>query len=109
ENRGNFPRNSADITQFWYQKQFLGRSFASPVQMADDTVAGGVMLCPDDMDDAIRSYAMNIFASSQLSHFAAPSLAADPPAGRLFKAGVNESASMILLTEGWPELPQPEG
>jgi prepilin-type processing-associated H-X9-DG protein len=108
EYKGAFPPNSGDLQVFWYQKQMLGKTTQSKLPTGD-TVLGGVMLCPRDFEDSYRSYSMNVFASSTVSHFVQPSLDADPPAGRLFRMGVGNSSAMILLAESWSEWGFPEG
>jgi prepilin-type N-terminal cleavage/methylation domain-containing protein/prepilin-type processing-associated H-X9-DG protein len=109
ENNGYFPPNTGDEQLFWYQKRMIGKTIPSPIEMPDDSIAGGVMLCPADFDDALRSYAINIFSSSVVSHFSRPGLNAEPPQGRLFKFGVRESSQLILLADSWAEWAQPEG
>jgi len=109
ENNGYFPPNTGDEQLFWYQQRMIGKTIPSPIEMPDDSIAGGVMVCPADFDDALRSYAVNAFSSSVMSHFARPGLEADPPQGRQFKFGVRESSSIILLGDSWAEWEQPEG
>jgi prepilin-type N-terminal cleavage/methylation domain-containing protein/prepilin-type processing-associated H-X9-DG protein len=105
---GAFPPNSGEVQQFWYKKSAIGRYVPSKIPMADDTVAGGVMVCPGDADDAIRSYSMNIFASSYVSSYVRNDLQGDRPPGKLYKFGTKKSSEIILLADGWSELAQPE-
>jgi prepilin-type processing-associated H-X9-DG protein/prepilin-type N-terminal cleavage/methylation domain-containing protein len=105
---GAFPPSSIQIKQFWYQKDKLGSWLTTPLVLADNTLADGVMKCPSDRDDAIRSYAMNVYASSYVSTFVRDDLASDQPPGKLFKLGVKASSQIILLTDSWSELDEPE-
>jgi len=109
-NRGAFPPNSGEIQQFWYDKDIIGSHVTAPLELPDESLAGGAMVCPNDMDDSIRSYSMNVFGSSYVSSFVREKVEANPPkAGKLFKLGVPQSSQLILLAESWPELPQPIG
>ena len=103
ENHGYFPPNTADEQLYWHQKSMIGRTIPSHSPFDVDSVAGGVMVCPADFDDSVRSYSVNVFSSSVISHFVQPGLDKDPPQGRLFKTGVKQSSQMILLGETWPE------
>jgi prepilin-type N-terminal cleavage/methylation domain-containing protein/prepilin-type processing-associated H-X9-DG protein len=109
ENNGAFPPNSGEVGQFWYKKTAIGRYVPSPVAMPDETVAGGVMVCPTDLADAIRSYSMNIFASSYVSSYVRQDLEqGTPPPGKLFRFGAHHGSELILLGDSWSELAQPE-
>jgi prepilin-type processing-associated H-X9-DG protein len=76
--------------------------------MTDNSVAGGVMICPDDLPDAIRSYSMNLYASSYVSSYVRADLDGPNPPGKLFKFGTGHSSEVILLADSWSELAQPE-
>lgn len=102
--RGFFPPNSLEINQLWFQKPILGSYLPSPIPMSDDTLAGGVLVCPDDTEDAGRSYAMNTFGSSYVSSFVRDDLASAHPKGKLFHFGVKYSSQIILLGDSWSEL-----
>ena len=104
ENRGFFPPNNGNEGWYWYQSQMLGKTLPSPIVVADKSIAGGVMICPADFEDSIRSYSINLFSSSSVSNFVQPGLDATPPQGRLFKLGVKQSSQIILLGESWPEM-----
>jgi prepilin-type N-terminal cleavage/methylation domain-containing protein/prepilin-type processing-associated H-X9-DG protein len=99
--KGAFPPNSAQIDQYWFTDSIMGRYLKSPIPMPDGTIAGGVMVCPGDLEGAIRSYSMNFFASSYISPGPAAALESPNPPGRLFKAGTKESSSLILLVESF--------
>lgn len=108
ENHGYFPPNTGDEKLFWYQKSMIGKTIPSTIDLPDGTVAGGAMLCPNDFEDSYRSYGMNLFASSVVSHFTQPGLDADPPQGKLFKFGVKQSSQLILLAESFSDYAQPD-
>jgi prepilin-type processing-associated H-X9-DG protein len=104
ENQGAFPPSSVETTQFWYQQDKIGQWITTPLVLSDGTLGNGVMRCPSDFDDAVRSYAMNVFADSSVSTFVSDDLNSDEPSGQLFKFGVADSSQMILLTDSWSEL-----
>jgi len=101
EFRGAFPPNSAEIEQYWFSEPILGRYLKSPVPMPDGTIAGGVMVCPGDLDQTLRSYSMNVFASGYVSSTVSAALAGSGAPGKLFKAGARESSKLILTIESF--------
>jgi prepilin-type N-terminal cleavage/methylation domain-containing protein/prepilin-type processing-associated H-X9-DG protein len=107
EFRGAFPPNSAQIDQYWFNQAIMGRYLPSPVAMNDGTIAGGALVCPGDFEGAIRSYSMNIFASSYVSSGVVADLQSATPRGKLFKAGAKESSSLILATESFSAFEAP--
>jgi prepilin-type processing-associated H-X9-DG protein len=105
--KGAFPPNSAPIEAYWFNQSAIGRYLPSPIKMPDQTVAGGVLLCPADLEGAIRSYSMNVFASSYVSDFVNASMNATPPRGRLFKLGSSPSSNLILVIESFSSYDAP--
>ena len=101
EYKGAFPPNSAQIDQYWFNADILGRYIKSAVPMIDNTIAGGVLVCPADLDDSIRSYSMNLFASSYVSTPVADAVNGPNPPGKLFKAGAKDSSHLILTIESF--------
>ncbi len=101
EFKGAFPPNSNDIGQYWFDEACIGRYITAPIHAADNTVGGGVLVCPGDLEGAIRSYSMNFFASSFVSATPAAMMAGPNPPGKLFKAGAKESSSLILAIESF--------
>jgi prepilin-type N-terminal cleavage/methylation domain-containing protein/prepilin-type processing-associated H-X9-DG protein len=101
EFRGAFPPNSAQIDQYWFNADIIGRYIKSAVPMIDNTVAGGVLVCPGDLDGAIRSYSMNLFASSYVSTPVVAAIEGPNPPGKLFKAGAKDSSHLILVIESF--------
>src|SRR5438552_10048058 len=59
ESKGAFPPNSNQIEQYWFNSSVLGRYIKSAIVMPDGTIAGGVLVCPGDLEGAIRSYSVN--------------------------------------------------
>jgi prepilin-type N-terminal cleavage/methylation domain-containing protein/prepilin-type processing-associated H-X9-DG protein len=101
ESKGAFPPNSADIDQYWFTDSILGRYIRSSIPMPDGTIAGGVLVCPGDLEGAIRSYSVKFFSSSYISAGPRAALDGPNPPGRLFKAGAKESSSLILAIESF--------
>jgi len=101
EYRGAFPPNSAQIDQYWFNADIIGRYIKSAIPMIDNTIAGGVLVCPGDLDESIRSYSMNLFASSYVSTPVVAQLEGLNPPGKLFKAGAKESSNLILVIESF--------
>jgi prepilin-type N-terminal cleavage/methylation domain-containing protein/prepilin-type processing-associated H-X9-DG protein len=99
--KGAFPPNSADIDQYWFNEPIIGRYIRSTIKMPDDTVAGGALVCPGDLEGAIRSYSMNFFASSYISAVPRAMLEGPNPPGKMFKAGAKQSSSLILAIESF--------
>ena len=99
--KGVFPPNSADIDQYWFTDSIVGRYIRSSIPMPDGTIAGGVMVCPGDLEGAIRSYSVNFFSSSYISAGPRAALDGPNPPGKLYKAGAKESSSLILAIESF--------
>lgn len=98
---GKFPPNSAPLGQFWYSGDVLRGRLAGCRTLSDGTLAGGVLACPNDHPDAVRSYSMNTWASSVVSDFVQASTSGDHPRGRLFQAGVSQGSRMLLVIEAF--------
>src|SRR5687768_14416137 len=105
---GKFPPNTASFKMYWYNKGEIGRHVTSPLTLSDNSLAGGVFVCPNDLAGAVRSYAMNIWASGMVSQGVTDATTTNPPKGKLFSMGVSNSSSMILLAEAFSAFPAPE-
>lgn len=101
---GAFPPNSAKYKTFWYQDSVIGR-YAGGVGSAAQSPSGGVLRCSMDLEDAARSYSMNLFATSHVSDAVRKKLESDRPPGKLFRANTGNGSALILLVESWSELP----
>ena len=99
--RGAFPPNSAQIDQYWFNEHCVGRYIRSAIPMIDTTIAGGVLVCPADLDEGIRSYSMNLYASSYVSSHVRAAIEGPDPPGKLFRAGAKESSSLMLVIESF--------
>ena len=108
EFRGKFPPNTAAYKMYWYNSDQIGRHLRAPIVMSDGSLGGGAFVCPGDLDGAVRSYAMNIWASGVVSPAVEAAQHTSPPKGRLFDLGVGEGASMILLAEAYSSYDAPE-
>jgi prepilin-type N-terminal cleavage/methylation domain-containing protein/prepilin-type processing-associated H-X9-DG protein len=108
-NDGAFPPNSAQIRQYWYSRSVIGSQVTAPSPPDEPELWGGVLVCPRDRDDAVRSYSMNLYASSYVSKPVRARLDSQTPPGKLFKLGQAESSCLLLLAESWSELPLKTG
>jgi prepilin-type N-terminal cleavage/methylation domain-containing protein/prepilin-type processing-associated H-X9-DG protein len=93
ENKDRFPPNidTPSPAQLWYDYERLGKL----LQSREAQAKGPVVTCPED-SDALRSYAMNLWASS-----AVDATTAKNTAGVFWKAGSKNASRMILVTEKW--------
>lgn len=106
---GSFPPNVGAWQQFWYTDNLIGQYLKSGDVLEDGARARGVLLCPNDVEGAVRSYSLNVFASGAVSPFVLDSINKEtPPRGKMFKLGVAESSNMILITESFSLDPSPE-
>jgi prepilin-type processing-associated H-X9-DG protein len=80
----------------------------APVTLTDASLGGGVFVCPGDVEGAIRSYAMNIWASGVVSPAVEAAQTTTPPKGKLFNLGVGDSSHMILLAEAFSSYHAPD-
>jgi prepilin-type N-terminal cleavage/methylation domain-containing protein/prepilin-type processing-associated H-X9-DG protein len=97
--RGRFPPSLSFPSpgMFWYDPERIGAhvSFTLPHPLARP--GGPVFTCPND-DNAQRSYAMNVWASSAIDPWLEPFI---PPGVRLWGSNPRLSSQLILLTETW--------
>jgi len=100
--------SGGELGQYWYDMPRLG-PYLPQVVFVDrptngyETIAGGVMQCPNHQDGA-RSYGMNRWAQcawGTVSSFQAPGAGSPSSLGRGFDANVDFSSSMILVGEMW--------
>jgi prepilin-type N-terminal cleavage/methylation domain-containing protein/prepilin-type processing-associated H-X9-DG protein len=102
--KGSFPGNSGEINQYWYDRYAIGRYVKSPYEMSNsEQCVGSVFVCPADLDNSMRSYSMNVYASGFVSRFVKPHLEGDNPVGKLWNSAVGESSKMILLIESFSD------
>jgi prepilin-type processing-associated H-X9-DG protein len=94
ENRGKYPLNVyfPSPGRFWYDADRVGALLAP-----NGVKKGGVFSCPDD-SDGLRSYAMNVWVSSQVDDWV---LNQTPATGCLWGSAPSNSSRVILLIESW--------
>jgi prepilin-type N-terminal cleavage/methylation domain-containing protein/prepilin-type processing-associated H-X9-DG protein len=120
EHSGRFPPNVQLIpappagqptVNYWYDEDRLGRYLPKGTQpsltSANPTIGGGVFICPSDIGNAQRSYAMNIWASSIADQFVlnkspqglsyGGSYNPSPPFRGLFFGTHSRGASQLIL------------
>ena len=108
EYKGCYPGNVGAINMYWYNRYAVGRYIKSPYEMSNsEQCIGSVFVCPADLDDAVRSYSMNVYASSVVSVYVQHAVDRPNPVGKLWKSNVSDSSHMILLIESfscddWP-------
>lgn len=100
----------------WYQKGRIAKYLGKP-QVRENassafnpdlaTVVGPIMLCPSyQARGAVRTYSMNVWASSLINSSSGPPsglnrATGDHPYGRIFRAHVKEAAITMLVTEAF--------
>jgi prepilin-type N-terminal cleavage/methylation domain-containing protein/prepilin-type processing-associated H-X9-DG protein len=103
ENRQRFPVNAQSPAPgtFWHYPTSAGgyASMNGPTQ-------NSVFTCPDDLEGAIRSYSMNVFASSAVDPLIA-NLA--PKRGIYWGPNATHSSHLILITDAWSGGFEPTG
>ena len=90
-NRGKFPPNTSVPSRWWHQADRVGQ-YLTPGQ---SEARGPVMTCPEDAD-AVRSYAMNVWASSAMDLAFKKSGYGTP-----WTASTAGASKLILVTERW--------
>jgi prepilin-type N-terminal cleavage/methylation domain-containing protein/prepilin-type processing-associated H-X9-DG protein len=104
------PANQAN--NFWYHADRIGRYLPNTILTGSDanpsirSIAGPVFVCPSYTASApiVRSYAMNIWASSLINSSNPPPnglniTTGDHPYGKLWRNNVSDSSRMLLVTE----------
>jgi prepilin-type N-terminal cleavage/methylation domain-containing protein len=100
----SLPGTSANPGHFWYDMPRLG-NYLPQIVFVDrptagfETIAGGVMECPNHLAGA-RSYGMNRWGNSAWGSITNP-VTPSGAGGRAFDANVDFSSKMILIGEMW--------
>jgi prepilin-type N-terminal cleavage/methylation domain-containing protein/prepilin-type processing-associated H-X9-DG protein len=110
EAKGNFPGNIGAMNMYWYNSDAIGKYIKTTYQMSNsEQCVGGVFVCPADIAEppAVRSYAMNIWASGWVSQGVQNIANGSDPPGKLWNSAVGNSSAMILIVEqfsqeDWP-------
>jgi prepilin-type N-terminal cleavage/methylation domain-containing protein/prepilin-type processing-associated H-X9-DG protein len=118
QNHGSFPTIASNTGLYWFHEPVIGQYLTAPDKVgrpgavpegADPSagLAGGVFRCPNDLDDSVRSYSMNFYASGAVGAKTQKFLNGPKSPGKLFKlgGGGSDNSKLILLLETWPELP----
>ena len=98
---GKFPSNNGANALFWFDSErvirpFVGEKLGAKARQGKPSA----LRCPADIDTSVRSYSMNVFASSAASTFVTTTLAAEtPPRGKMFTVGEGPASKLILLIE----------
>lgn len=98
--KGHFPPYvTSPYNSVWYNDECIGRYLPNRTLVQGLTAIGGpVFTCPED-DRSVRSYSMNLWATSVTSDTAALGPA---PKGRLWRSSVyRRSTQIILVAERW--------
>lgn len=120
ENKGAFPPNVdasgwasgyPAVGQYWYDVDRIGRYLPKTTVTGTNSVGTPVMVCPNSKERTVRSYAMNVWASSSTNQAvmnrgadgrgsAHSSYVAAPPfRGTFIGSKTKESSLMILIAE----------
>lgn len=108
EFRGFYPGNVGAWNLYWYNRDQIGRYIKTPYEMSNsEQCIESVMLCPADLEGAVRCFSMNVYASSVVSPYVAANLEGEASMGKLWKSNVSNASNMILLIESfsyedWP-------
>jgi prepilin-type N-terminal cleavage/methylation domain-containing protein/prepilin-type processing-associated H-X9-DG protein len=99
ENKGKFPPNvsSPDPGQYWSDVDRLGQLCnVNPQTEQNGQMVGSLFICPEDAC-SVRTYAMNIWASSKVDPFVQNAV----NLGSLWSYSVARPTNMILIGETW--------
>lgn len=98
-NDGKFPPNVAFPSpgKLWCDDKRVGALVSSLPTDDLGSRGGGAFRCPDD-DKGVRSYSMNIWASSRTDSYIINTL---PTRGKLFGSHVRNASQLILIAESW--------
>jgi prepilin-type N-terminal cleavage/methylation domain-containing protein/prepilin-type processing-associated H-X9-DG protein len=112
ENCQRYPPNQAAPApgRFWTDADRIGRFLENRAPIVGYGtgvgIGGGVMVCPSD-ESSVRSYAMNLWASSDVDGNVRKNDV--PMLGELWSPTVPRSSQMILVAECWPSYRTVEG
>jgi len=79
--------------QYWIDQERVGRYLQSAAEHSSD--ARSALVCPMD-DEAVRSYAMNIWTSSRVDSYVK-----NAKTGQLWRMGGLRADQIILIAEAW--------
>jgi prepilin-type N-terminal cleavage/methylation domain-containing protein/prepilin-type processing-associated H-X9-DG protein len=104
--KNKFPPNLGSPPHAWYDEDKIVKYLPRrEVVSGTKNAGGGVLVCPADDEDVVRSYAQN-WLSVAFTSAGAVGLANGPPrTGSFFSYGVKDSSRIILLVEAYPVNP----
>ncbi|QDU34014.1 hypothetical protein KS4_20750 [Poriferisphaera corsica] len=86
--------------RFWYSEPVIGSYVPGDVQPLDgNSYGGGIFRCPSDVDDAQRSYSINIFSTSVPDFY--KTSYPDVNEETVFTADAKKATSVILFGEAY--------
>ncbi len=95
------PSDELDPSE-WYDDDVIGYYLPDGGGASGDRIAGGIMICPQEADISMRTYAMNARASSDWTNSGQPSNLGEP-----FDANVARASRIILFGEAWSRFASP--
>ena len=122
EQDGKYPTNYTQTNSLgfgmgWYDNEQIGLYLPSEVVLGSGSIGHEAMSCPSDIENALRSYAMNVFASGDLEKYSATTSNGFPletvaatglARGEQWNNNVKNSSNMILLGEKWSTFGNPD-
>ena len=97
---GQYPPNvRMPLAHYWYDRERAG-GFLGVKAQGGAGAAQRVLACPED-DEAVRSYAMNFWASSAVEPVEMTPPDAEWPGGRFWKQPTRGAGKLILVTEAY--------
>ncbi|MEM7624680.1 MAG: prepilin-type N-terminal cleavage/methylation domain-containing protein [Planctomycetota bacterium] len=103
DHKSNFAPNNNTGDQ-WYNLDTIGYYLPEEETTGSGTVGGTIFPCPND-PNAARTYAMNIWASSNVDPGVENTTPGgpNPTRGELFDADAPKASQLILFSERWSE------
>lgn len=95
-NKGRFPPNVTIPGLWWFQYDRVGQILTK--NPSETEVRGSIVTCPEDTD-AVRSYSMNVWASSAMDATVKNSSYGSP-----WTASTAGASKLILISEQWSGL-----
>jgi prepilin-type N-terminal cleavage/methylation domain-containing protein/prepilin-type processing-associated H-X9-DG protein len=100
EQKGFYPPRVSSIPSFWYQEDLITPYLPTSFVLGSGSVASELFICPEDIDNAQRTYAMNFWASSAVDPgIGLSSSTTGQDRGTFFKNNVGAASDMILFGE----------
>ena len=105
DNKDAFPENSVTSnTTLWYQNEVIGPYFTGDETTGSGSIGGVALPCPAD-EGAARSYAMNLYASSNYAPEGSGPLVFAEARGTFWDLTARDLTQLILAFEHWSVFP----